>query len=117
MPKSKEHLTIYGVWDNGSLTFTGPFNKLREFALDQHDLMDYEDITRKKLEKGGEKMVVAFLEDIDLEIEDLCEITKDDFTQKTIDVGIYYYIDDDGKKVYDTEEMTNEFETKLNKLI
>jgi len=33
-----------------------------------------------------------------------------------IQVGIYYYIDDDGKKVYDTEEMTREFEEKLKQL-
>ena len=31
----------------------------------------------------------------------------------TIEVGIYYYIDDDGKKVYDEECMREEFETLL----
>jgi hypothetical protein len=35
-----------------------------------------------------------------------------------IEVGIYYYIDENtGNKVYDIEEMTREFEEKLNKLI
>tara|TARA_R110000824_G_scaffold135346_2_gene298614 strand:+ start:3476 stop:3643 length:168 start_codon:yes stop_codon:yes gene_type:complete len=34
-----------------------------------------------------------------------------------IEVPIMYYIDEDtGKKVYDLEEMTNEFENIINKL-
>ena len=34
----------------------------------------------------------------------------------TLDIGIYYYIDDDGKKVYDIECMMEEFEYKLKEL-
>ena len=34
----------------------------------------------------------------------------------TIEVGIYYYIDDDGKKVYDEECMREEFETLLQQI-
>ena len=34
----------------------------------------------------------------------------------TIEVGIYYYIDDDGKKVYDEECMREEFETLLEQI-
>lgn len=35
----------------------------------------------------------------------------------SISVGVYYYIDEEtGKPVFDTESMTNEFETKLNNL-
>ncbi len=33
-----------------------------------------------------------------------------------IEVNIYYYIDDDGKKIYDFEEMADEFEQKLSEL-
>lgn len=33
-----------------------------------------------------------------------------------IEVNIYYYIDENGKKVYDFEEMANEFEQKLSEL-
>ena len=33
-----------------------------------------------------------------------------------IEVNIYYYIDEDGKKVYDFEEMADEFEQKLSEL-
>ena len=33
-----------------------------------------------------------------------------------IKIPIYYYEDDDGNKVYDFEEMTNEFEQKLSEL-
>lgn len=113
MKNSKEHLTIYGVWDNGNLTFTGSFSKLREFAIKQEEDSD----KKKKMEKASETKVIEFLNEIDFEVEDLCEITKDDFTEQVIEVGVYYYTDDKGKKVYDTEEMTNEFETKLNQLI
>ena len=43
------------------------------------------------------------------------------FTRPTIptsiSVGVYYYIDEEtGKPVFDTDSMTNEFETKLNNL-
>jgi len=31
----------------------------------------------------------------------------------TLEVGIYYYIDDDGKKVYDEECMREEFEAMI----
>tara|TARA_Y100001963_G_C6469337_1_gene303759 strand:- start:309 stop:449 length:141 start_codon:yes stop_codon:yes gene_type:complete len=33
-----------------------------------------------------------------------------------IEIGIYYYVDDKGNKVYDIEEMANEFENKLSEL-
>ena len=33
-----------------------------------------------------------------------------------IKVNIYYYIDDEGKKVYDLESIINEFECKLKKI-
>ena len=36
----------------------------------------------------------------------------------SISVGVYYYIDEEtGKPVFDTDSMTNEFETKLNQLL
>ena len=34
-----------------------------------------------------------------------------------IEIGIYYYEDDDGNKVYDYEEMAEEFENELSKLV
>tara|TARA_R100000697_G_C5400380_1_gene185111 strand:+ start:27 stop:206 length:180 start_codon:yes stop_codon:yes gene_type:complete len=33
-----------------------------------------------------------------------------------IEIGIYYYEDEDGNKVYDYEEMANEFENKLSEI-
>ena len=36
--------------------------------------------------------------------------------ENVIEVGIYYYVDENGTKVYDTEEMTREFEQKLSEL-
>jgi hypothetical protein len=32
-------------------------------------------------------------------------------------VGIYYYTDEDGKKVFDVEEMRAEFEMKLEEIL
>jgi len=37
-------------------------------------------------------------------------------SNEKIEVNIYYYIDEDGKKVYDFEQMTDEFEQKLSEL-
>jgi hypothetical protein len=37
-------------------------------------------------------------------------------TNETINVPIYYYIDEEENKIYDIEEMTKEFETKLYQL-
>ena len=37
-------------------------------------------------------------------------------SNEKIEVNIYYYIDEDGKKVYDFEEMANEFEQRLSEL-
>lgn len=35
----------------------------------------------------------------------------------TIEIGVYYYIDDEtGKPVFDTDSMTEEFQQKLNEL-
>jgi hypothetical protein len=36
--------------------------------------------------------------------------------EEKIEVNIYYYIDENGKKIYDFEEMANDFELKLSKL-
>ena len=37
-------------------------------------------------------------------------------SEGVIKVGIYYYIDDDGKKVYDIESIRSELEYKLKEL-
>jgi len=37
-------------------------------------------------------------------------------SNEKIEVNIYYYIDEDGKKVYDFEQMADEFEQKLSEL-
>jgi len=34
-----------------------------------------------------------------------------------IEIGIYYYEDDDGNKVYDYESMAEEFENELSKIV
>lgn len=35
---------------------------------------------------------------------------------RTIEVGVYYYIDDEGNRVYDEEEMQRELEFKMKEL-
>jgi len=37
-------------------------------------------------------------------------------SNEKIEVNIYYYIDEDGKKVYDFEQMADEFEQRLSEL-
>lgn len=39
------------------------------------------------------------------------------YSSGSISVPIYYYEDEDNKKVYDVEEMTKEFETAVLKLV
>jgi hypothetical protein len=41
---------------------------------------------------------------------------KDKNPPIVIEVGVYWYKDDDGNIVYDTEEMQREFDEKLKKL-
>ena len=49
--------------------------------------------------------------------EDHCNELEDHYANpNTIKIGIYQYIDEDGKKVYDFEEMADEFENELSKL-
>jgi hypothetical protein len=43
-------------------------------------------------------------------------INKEPIAEQTIEVGVYYYLDNEGKKVYDFDEMMNEFEAELKKL-
>ena len=33
-----------------------------------------------------------------------------------IEIGVYYYTDDNGKKVYDLEAMSEEFENQLSEI-
>jgi hypothetical protein len=50
----------------------------------------------------------------DLQI--LLPIIDKPVSEQTIEVGVYYYFDDEGKKVYDFDEMMSEFEAELKKL-
>ena len=43
-------------------------------------------------------------------------INRERIAEETIEVGVYYYIDDEGNKVYDVDEMMNEFELELKRL-
>jgi hypothetical protein len=43
-------------------------------------------------------------------------INREPIAEQTIEVGVYYYLDDSGNKVYDFDEMMNEFEAELKKL-
>jgi len=53
---------------------------------------------------------------INLLQELLPTINRERIAEEIIEVGVYYYIDDEGKKVYDVDEMMNEFELELKKL-
>lgn len=43
-------------------------------------------------------------------------INREPIAEQTIEVGVYYYLDDEGNKVYDFEEMMREFEEDLKRL-
>jgi hypothetical protein len=43
-------------------------------------------------------------------------INREPIAEQTIEVGVYYYLDDAGNKVYDFDEMMNEFEIELKRL-
>ena len=43
-------------------------------------------------------------------------INKERIAEQTIQVGVYYYLDDENKKVYDFDEMMSEFEEELKRL-
>jgi hypothetical protein len=50
-------------------------------------------------------------------IQDLLPtINREPIAEQTIEVGVYYYLDNEGNKVYDFDEMMNEFETELKRL-
>ena len=50
------------------------------------------------------------------DLQDLLPTIDNPIPEQTIQVGVYYYIDDEGKKIYDFDEMMNEFEAELKKL-
>jgi hypothetical protein len=117
----KEQLSIWLLVDNqdGEIAFVGTTKKLEKFTLEVFELANDEEECEKlmkKINKGDEVDYFKLLEDMDYDVREMCTITKDDFKENAIEVGIHYYINDDGKKIYDTEEMTNEFETKLKQL-
>jgi len=50
------------------------------------------------------------------DLQDLLPTIDEPVAEQMIEVGVYYYIDDKGNRVYDVEEMKREFETKLKDL-
>jgi len=50
------------------------------------------------------------------DLQDLLPIIDEPIPEQTIQVGVYYYLDEEGKKVYDFDEMMSEFEAELKKL-
>jgi hypothetical protein len=118
---TKEQLSIWLVIDdqNGEIAFVGTTKNLEKFTLERYELMNEEkefDKLKKKIDKGGEVDYFKLLEGMDYDVREMCCVTKDDFTQKTIEVGIYYYTNDEGEKVYDVGEMTDEFLNHIRNL-
>lgn len=76
--------------------------------------------TKEEIETDDEKLY-DFMNERGFNIEFIITITEDEIPKKTnvIEVGISYYHpdDDETKKVYDIEGMTEEFENKLKQLI
>lgn len=121
MRNSREHLSIWQVNDRDDfnrVVETGTFKRVKEFALERFEVMNVDEMWKlEDLERGDEQLIFDFLEQLNYNVYELCSVTKDDFTENVIEVGIYYYIDEEtGKKVYDVEEMMREFEIKLEEL-
>lgn len=49
-------------------------------------------------------------------LQGLLPTIDEPIAEQTIEVGVYYYLDNEGNKVYDFDEMMNEFETGLKRL-
>jgi hypothetical protein len=50
------------------------------------------------------------------DLQELFSTIDEPLSKHVIQVGVYYYLDDDGQKVYDFDEMMNEFEAELKRL-
>lgn len=62
----------------------------------------------------GRKLIEHTLPDIGSQLKRIADaMEKQTASKDVIEVGIYYYTDEHGKKVYDIEEMYREFETKI----
>ena len=89
-------------------------NKLRELLIDE--IMDF---SGDEYEEREDYVALAkkSTEDLVLEIIDIAKYFRDrDVEQEAIQVDHYYYWNENGEKVYDVEEMTQEFHEKLSKL-
>lgn len=65
----------------------------------------------------GRKLIEHTLPDIGSQLKRIADaMEKQTVSEDTIEVGVYYYIDDAGKKVYDLEEMYDEFKVKISNL-
>jgi len=60
------------------------------------------------IQKEYEERIIECIHSGELEVEDILP--------KEIKVGVYYYIDDEGKPQFDTDEMRNEFEAYITEL-
>lgn len=65
----------------------------------------------------GRKLIEYTLPEIAEQLRRVANaMEKPTVSEDTIQVGVYYYIDDAGKKVYDLEEMYEEFKLKISEL-
>lgn len=65
----------------------------------------------------GRKLIEHTLPDIGSQLKRIADAMERQTTSEdTIEVGVYYYIDETGKKVYNLREMYQELETKILKL-
>jgi hypothetical protein len=62
----------------------------------------------------GRKLIEHTLPNIGDQLKRIADsLEKKTSSKDVIEIGIYYYTDENGKKVYDIEEMYREFETKI----
>jgi hypothetical protein len=95
-------------WTDGKIFFAGS----KEDALlglneDEFEALRVCDCPYN-IQKEYEERIIECIHSGELEVEDILP--------KEIKVGVYYYIDDEGKPQFDTDEMRNEFEAYITEL-
>ena len=89
-------------------------NKLREILIDE-----IIELAGDEYESNDDYIELAkkSVDDLVLQIINIAHYYKNDrIEEESIQVDHCYYLNEDGKKVYDVEEMTTEFNKKLSKL-
>ena len=95
-------------WTDGKIFFAGSKeDALLELNEDEFEALRVCDCPYN-IQKEYEERIIECIHSGELEVEDILP--------KEVKVGVYYYIDGEGKPQFDTHEMRNEFEAYITEL-